>query len=187
MADDDAKGDGANWNDAWDRMVKRRNDSLNALRDRAGLSMQELARLMGFKGQSSIQRYLSSTYDKEYRPEIARRFRTALLNKGDPPITDEDLKLLVNWRSLKTNDPGYPDFSEFEKVRGKIENLKPGLEGSDTFKVSLPIEEGQITVELPNYISAESAEAASKWLQHLLGFATEVGEAVQKWRPPKKT
>lgn len=146
--------------------------------------MDELAKLMGFKGQSSIQRYLSPDYDKEYRPEIARRFRSALIDRGDPPITDDDLKILLQWKQLEPDDPAYPSFDAFSKVVDKIEQLKPTYEGSDRFRVSLPILEGEITIELPNYISEESAAAARKWFEHLIGFTAEVGHALQRFKPP---
>lgn len=54
---------------------------LNQRRIDAGLSIDELARKMGFAGQSSIQRYLTPEYDLELRPDMARKFDEALGNR----------------------------------------------------------------------------------------------------------
>lgn len=50
---------------------------LNRRRAEVGLSIDELARAMGFAGQSSIQRYLMPDYDLQLRPDMARRFESA--------------------------------------------------------------------------------------------------------------
>lgn len=63
---------------------------LNHRRIRAGLSMDELARKMGFAGQSSIQRYLDENYDIELRPGLARRFDEAVSgNKSEGMMSDD--------------------------------------------------------------------------------------------------
>lgn len=58
------------------------------LRERAGLSMDELARRMGYKGASSIQRYENpDDYKKSYiGPDLAAKLQRALVGKGSPPI-----------------------------------------------------------------------------------------------------
>ena len=58
------------------------------LMHRAGMSMDELARAMGYARASSIQRYLS---DGEYKKkfisvELAEKLESALQGKGNPPI-----------------------------------------------------------------------------------------------------
>lgn len=56
---------------------------LNKRRIDAGLSIDELARKMGFAGQSSIQRYLTPDYDLELRPDMARKFEAAFGDTKD--------------------------------------------------------------------------------------------------------
>src|ERR1035437_1290772 len=77
----------------YEQLVAARNNKIVKLRNRSGLSMDELAKAMGYAGQSSIQRYLSPFYEKGFRPEVARRFYDALIGRGDPPITDADLQV----------------------------------------------------------------------------------------------
>lgn len=82
---------------AMENMRRRHGDRLDALREHAGLSMEDLAKLAGFSGQSSIQRYLHG-YTKGFRPEIASRFKAALIGKGNPAITEIDLRVLgIGW------------------------------------------------------------------------------------------
>jgi SOS-response transcriptional repressor LexA len=68
---------------------------------RAGLSMDELARSMGYARASSIQRYLT---DGEYKKpfitvELARKLEGALLGRGTPPISSAEIMQLtgVDW------------------------------------------------------------------------------------------
>jgi transcriptional regulator with XRE-family HTH domain len=65
--------------------------ALNALRIRAGLSMAQLATEAGYSGQSSVQRYLESDYNRPLRPDIEGRFRSVLFKRGTPPIQHADL------------------------------------------------------------------------------------------------
>jgi transcriptional regulator with XRE-family HTH domain len=59
-----------------------------ALRERAGMSMDELAREMGYSRASSIQRYEDpALYKKEFiQPELVLKMIKALVGKGDEPI-----------------------------------------------------------------------------------------------------
>lgn len=63
------------------------------LRDRAGMSLDELARAMGYKGASSIQRYENPDgYKKEFlTADLAHKFAKALVGKGNPPIVVEEV------------------------------------------------------------------------------------------------
>lgn len=62
-------------------------ESLIKLRARSGMSMSEIARLAGYKGPSSIQRYFAP----EYAPDVldyrfALKLADAMQGAGDPPI-----------------------------------------------------------------------------------------------------
>lgn len=67
------------------------------LKARAGLSMEALAKEMGRKYGSSIQRYFDkSAFTKKYLPlDIAQEFAGALVGKGDPPITEAEVLRLA--------------------------------------------------------------------------------------------
>lgn len=69
---------------------------LRNLRQRAGLSMGDLAVKSGFKGQSSIQRYEDDTlYKKTFLPtELAAKFANAMEGLGTPPITRQEVMAL---------------------------------------------------------------------------------------------
>jgi len=63
------------------------------LRERSGLSMDGLAKAMGYKGASSYQRWEDApTYAKGFlNPKIVRLLETALVGKGSPPISREEV------------------------------------------------------------------------------------------------
>lgn len=69
---------------------------LRALLKRAGISMERLARDMGFAHASGIQRYLSDAYPKERLDlEIAQKFARGLTGRGVPPITEAEVMALT--------------------------------------------------------------------------------------------
>lgn len=65
----------------------------NELRNRAGLSLNNLAKAMGYKGASSIQRYGDSKmYLGGYmHRDVVASLESAVLGKGIPPITREEI------------------------------------------------------------------------------------------------
>jgi hypothetical protein len=161
--------------------------------------MDELAKQMGFKGQSSIQRYLSPDYDKGFRPELAARFKAALIGLGEPPITPADLHVFNEWTEGRdgTTVDMPKMFSELleagqspEEYHDKLVELglaerdtlmrvvsrlrkSPSLEPTlDQRVVGLPLEEGDVVVRLPKHLSKESADALRTWFEHLVGLAT---------------
>jgi hypothetical protein len=163
----------------YEQLVAARNNKIVKLRNRSGLSMDELAKAMGYAGQSSIQRYLSPFYEKGFRPEVARRFYDALIGRGDPPITDADLQVFF---ALNLFLPGAAVF------------LHPSEGGPDTditadkarelflraasgkMKATLPVAEGEISIEIPKLLSPASAETARIWLAHLINLAADAVE-----------
>lgn len=68
-----------------------------ALRERAGLSMDDLAQAMGYSRASSIQRYEDAAlYRKEFiAPELALKMLKPLVGKGSPPITASEVWALA--------------------------------------------------------------------------------------------
>lgn len=76
---------------------------LNRLRLRSGLSLEKLARAMGFGRASSIQRYESEDYfETEYLPlAFVRKLAEVLPGLGKPPITADDVWSLAGVKSEK--------------------------------------------------------------------------------------
>jgi SOS-response transcriptional repressor LexA len=70
---------------------------LSALRRRAGLSLRALAKDAGYKGASSIQRFvLPADFRGEFLDiEIAERFAKALVGRGEPAITEAEVYALA--------------------------------------------------------------------------------------------
>lgn len=85
-------------------------EKFRQLRERAGLSMDELAKGMGYKGASSIQRYENpDEYKKEFiSPDIAAKLLKVVSGKGAPPIEAKEVWALTrpaNGSLLTTFDP----------------------------------------------------------------------------------
>lgn len=183
--------------------IRIRNEKLAAFRERAGLSMDDLAREMGFKGQSSIQRYLSPTYDKGFRPELAARFKAALVNRGNPPITPAELDILDNLAESSDGTTfdlaelflthlaeggttesyqeqltklGLAPKTDIDRVLRAMQRSKQlGFEVEDRV-VGLPLDEGDVVLKMPRSLSSESAATLRDWLEHLIGLATRAPE-----------
>jgi hypothetical protein len=159
----------------YEQLVAARNNKIVKLRNRSGLSMDELAKAMGYAGQSSIQRYLSPFYEKGFRPEVARRFYDALIGRGDPPITDADLQVFF---ALNLFLPGadvflHPSEGGLERAMASVDR-KAWATGK--MKATLPVAEGEISIEIPKLLSPASAETARIWLAHLINLAADAVE-----------
>jgi hypothetical protein len=68
-------------------------ETVAALRGRAGLSMERMAKAMGYKTASGYQRYEEpATYTGGFaNPKVVRRMESALVGKGEPPVTREEV------------------------------------------------------------------------------------------------
>lgn len=181
--------------------LKARNLKIADLRERSGLSMDELAKLMGFKGQSGIQRYLSPDYDKGFRPELAARFKAALVGRGDPPISVRDLDVFDSWaetgdgltidkrklldehveagkstaeyrRALE--EMGLPERnSNIASILSRLRKMKSLEPYEGAMVVGLPLLEGHVTLMMPEHLSVESAQTLRDWFDHLTMLATK--------------
>jgi hypothetical protein len=69
--------------------------TLRALVDRSGLGYREVAKAGGWTTASGIQRYVDENYTAMLRKEVAERFATALVGKGNPPIERQEVMLLT--------------------------------------------------------------------------------------------
>lgn len=62
-------------------------EQMRALRERSGLTMDELATLAGYARKSSIQRYVDPEYDGALPINVAANFARALEGRGDAAIS----------------------------------------------------------------------------------------------------
>lgn len=82
------------------------NALLKALRLRAGLSMQDMAQALGMPRASSYQYYEKGFAGAALPDTIADAVLATLRDKGDPPITDDDLRGLLGRRSQPAETSG---------------------------------------------------------------------------------
>lgn len=81
---------------------------LIALRERSGLSLEQVAKLLGLKGRSSVQRLFTADLDT-LGPVDALRLADAFEGTGTPPITREEVTSLSKFAlaEVRPNDsPG---------------------------------------------------------------------------------
>lgn len=79
---------------------------LRSLRKRAGLSMDKLAKMLGYKGQSSYQRYEDSQlYTENFLPnKIIEGLLEHLVGQGNPPIQRGEILALSGAKMLLPQD-----------------------------------------------------------------------------------
>lgn len=137
-----------------------------ALRDRAGLTLDELAKAMGYSRASSIQRYENpDDYKKEFiAPELVLKMIKALVGKGEPPITAAEVWALARPEVVASRggivNSYDPDADEtYDDDAYSREHWKPSIDGAlpeidvklgaghgtvgET--INLPVGEGSIT------------------------------------------
>jgi SOS-response transcriptional repressor LexA len=95
---------------------------LKALRQRAGLSMEALAKQIGMKGASSYQRYENEDNyrRKELLPfEIGKKMARAMAERGDPPIQFSEIIALTGvdytYGSMTLDLDGLEDVGHIDK------------------------------------------------------------------------
>jgi transcriptional regulator with XRE-family HTH domain len=110
------------------------------IRERAGLSMDELAKAMGYARASSIQRYENADeYTKEFiAPELIMKMIKAVVGKGEPPITASDVWSLArpevvgsHLSLVSSYDPDADETERSEDGRAYTrEHWKPSVDGA---------------------------------------------------------
>lgn len=127
--------------------------------------MDELAKAMGFKGASSIQRYESVDYPKEViSTDLATKLLRAVVGKGTPPIEAKDVWSLTrpqNHSLISSFDPDEEGgIDEGAPAGYSREHWRPHTEGAiPEIDVKLGAGEGIVgeVINLP--IGAESISA----------------------------
>lgn len=132
-------------------------EKFRQLRERAGLSMDELAKGMGYKGASSIQRYENADeYKKEFiSPDIAAKLLKVVSGKGIPPIEAKEVWALTrpeNGSLVSTFDPDLSEHSAEPDGGFTREHWRPHIDGAvPEIDVKLGAGEGAIgeVINLP--------------------------------------
>jgi len=68
---------------------------LRELRKRAGMSMAQLAKALGYSHSSGYQRYEDASLTKRLRYEFVVKLAEVLVGKGDPPIEQHEVMALA--------------------------------------------------------------------------------------------
>ncbi|WP_176086924.1 LexA family transcriptional regulator [Martelella sp. HB161492] len=115
-------------------------DKFKALRDRADLSLAALAKAMGYRNSSSIQRYENADlYTKEFlSADIAQKLARAVVGRGSPPITEAEVWALAYPQATPSKPrlvvASYDPDNEFEDTQAQAgftrERWKPSREGA---------------------------------------------------------
>lgn len=112
--------------------------ALKAMRERAGLSMDRLARACGYKGASSYQRYEDAEqYRRQWLPlPLVMKLADALEGLGEPPIARAEVLALGGIGDAATRGeagPVLPAAGEVALARGAE------LPGNNSFARDLPV------------------------------------------------
>lgn len=128
------------------------------LRERSGLSLEQIAIAANYRGRSSVQKFFSAAYDPEnLDPGVARRLARALVGHGFPPITDDDVFTL---------SPTITDDLKVIKSYDKVNVSK-----------DIPIYTGLWIAKKP--VNTESA--------HIDFYAVDLDHVVNRyWHPPSQ-
>ena len=76
-------------------MDKSTGEALTALKARAGLSLDAIAKAAGYRGRSSVQSFFSTSYNKPLDTAVAIKLADALEGRGDPPIERSEVLILT--------------------------------------------------------------------------------------------
>lgn len=100
-------------------------ETVRRLRDRAGLSMAKMATLLDLKGASSYQRYETPALLKPgyLRRDLVARMESALVGKGTPPISRDEVWQLAGPEFVPSAGPLS---AEVETAGGRVVPTAPG-------------------------------------------------------------
>lgn len=111
-------------------------ETLRTLRNRAGLSMAVMARELGLKGSSSYQRFEDvALFRRPYLPlGLLPLFKRALLGKGKPPITVDEINPLFGLTALIIETAAKPSLDLHR------DHLASALAIVDAFSAETPLD-----------------------------------------------
>lgn len=132
----------------WGRDVFSVATQMRELRERAGLSIDEMARSLGFSHANSIKQYEDEENNpKDYLPvEFTEKIARVLVGHGKPSIQPDEVWSLAS-----------PD----ARVRLLV-NRKEALDESVTVRIPPALVTGQLAANIMEMAAAKSAEAEKK-------------------------
>lgn len=95
-------------------------EALSRLRQRADISVRDLANGAGYNTGSGVQRFLEASYDKRLTPDIAERLANALVGKGAPPIAREEVLALTGMPVAANAAPFQMEGASAERMRRDV-------------------------------------------------------------------
>ena len=148
-----------------------------ALRKRAGYSLDALAKAMGYRGASSIQRFEKETPgDPAFLDvEVVRKLDAAVVGRGNPPISSQDVYSLASpeWRAAHAaamGDLGPLDSLEDER---RVPEVKVGEGGmlveTDTWRLPERLMEQLFPDGLPRMLVCLHREQESFFVDRTAG------------------
>lgn len=113
---------------------------LIALKDRSGLSLDNIAKAAGYSRASSIQRYFSPDYDVKWLPRaLADRLTEALVGFGDPAVERSDIEYLTEYGFMMDRRSPMPLHPHMFQRR-----IRDDLECNSTYPTRLYISEAEL-------------------------------------------
>ncbi|WP_047866997.1 hypothetical protein [Sphingomonas paucimobilis] len=147
---------------------------LQALKERSGLSLTNIAKAADYKTASSIQRYFSEDYDAEYLPKaLADRMKKALVGFGNPPIDDSDISRLTEYGFMYDRKyPSPPQDMRFKRVTQDSIGVYTSKRGGileDQFDITTIIfEESILSFACPEHLKRRSISGAYISTSHMM-------------------
>lgn len=133
-------------------------EKFRQLRERAGMSMDELAHAMGYARASSIQRYENADdYKKEFiSSDLAVKLLKAINGRGQPPITAAEVWALARPATAPDFDPAFePSSGADRKTRSNRNDEVRELDARAGAGGGGTLDAINITDDYGNQISAE--------------------------------
>lgn len=78
--------------------------ALSELREKANLTMDEVAEESGYAGRSSVQRYFNDPGIKSISTAVARKLARGMIGKGNPPISIAEFSAAIGY-PIDPSDP----------------------------------------------------------------------------------
>lgn len=125
---------------------------LKEIRERVGFSMEKLAKAMGMAAGSSYQRYEdeeSYVRSKFMRPDLVEKIASAVVGRGNPPVTRDEVLALAGLRENAAVDihaPSHAKQSIGETSLGRVRSAtgEPAVFGPKDVKVLGFVKAGRI-------------------------------------------
>lgn len=134
---------------------------LGELKERSGLTLDEIATAANYRGRSSVQKFFSTDYDPSFLDGVvAHRLARAFVGRGVPPITEDEVFSLAAISEKKVEQY---QFSEMNNLRRDVAVYFCLFAKTKSFSGQIPV--SLYAMELDNPVS---------YLWHPPGLTEEV-------------